>query len=78
MKLQFPEHYDRKIEFPITESLLIRLVENVGLLPAGHVYEIPRFEAERLILRRKATAVGKLGTMPDLTLTEAEFAEVGA
>lgn len=60
------------------EPLLIRLLEPIGLLPAGSfVYELPRFESERLIMRRKATAVGNLGMMADITLTEDELAEAG-
>jgi hypothetical protein len=59
------------------EPILILLREPVGLLPAGFTYEIPRFEAERLIHRRVATAVGKLGTIPDLTLSDQECVEAG-
>ena len=77
MNLHFAPHYDRTIELPITDPLLIRLTESVGNLPSGFVYELPRFEAERLIIRRKATAVGTLGTIADLTLTEQECAEAG-
>jgi hypothetical protein len=59
------------------EPLLIRLLEPIGLLPAGSfVYELPRFESEILIMRRKAVVQGKLGTIPDLVLSEDELAEV--
>lgn len=76
MNLHFAPHFDRTtIELPITDPLLIRLTEDVGNLPSGFVYELPRFEAERLIMRRKATAVGTLGTIADLTLTEQECLE---
>jgi hypothetical protein len=57
------------------EPLLIRLTEPVGNLPSGFTYSLPRFESEILIMRRKATAVGTLGVMADLTLTEDECAE---
>ena len=77
MNLHFAPHYDRTIELPINDPLLIRLTEDVGNLPSGFVYELPRFEAERLILRRKATAVGTLGVFADLTLTDQECAEAG-
>lgn len=77
MNLKFPKHYQSTpIEFPL-EPLLIRLIEDVAVLPAGFIYELPAFEAHRLIARRKATAVGRLGTMPDVTLTEQECAEAG-
>lgn len=79
MKLKFAPRYDRKtpIDLLTVKPLLIRLTEDVGKLPAGFVYELPRFEAERLIARRVATAVGKLGTIADISLTEAECREAG-
>jgi hypothetical protein len=79
LKLKFAPHFDREapIELPICEPLLVRLIENVGPLPSGFIYNLPRFEAEKLIRRKKATAVGMLGVMPDLTLTEDEVAEAG-
>jgi hypothetical protein len=58
------------------EPLLIRLLEPIGNLPSGFTYSLPRFESEILIMRRKAVAVGKLGTIPDLVLSEDELAEV--
>jgi hypothetical protein len=51
------------------------MLEPVGKLPAGYVYELPAFEATKLIHRRVATAVGSLGTMPDVALTEQECSE---
>ena len=80
MRLNVPKdsRTKRRIkQAPIEESLLIRLTEDVGKLPAGFTYELPRFEAERLIMRRKATAVGTLGTMADLTLTQDECEDAG-
>jgi hypothetical protein len=77
LNLHFAPHYDRTIELPIADPLLIRLTESVGNLPSGFVYELPRFEAERLIMRRKATAVGTLGTIADLTLSDLECREAG-
>jgi hypothetical protein len=59
------------------EPLLIRLTEDVSVLPKGFIYSLPRFDAEILIMRRKAVAVGKLGMMADITLTEDELAEAG-
>jgi len=61
----------------LTESLLIRLTESVGKLPAGFVYELPAFEGVRLVHRRLATVVGSVGVLPDLTLTEDECFEAG-
>jgi hypothetical protein len=61
----------------LTEPLLIRTIEDCGLLPRGCVFELPRFEAECLIMRRKAIAVGTINTLPDLTLTEDECIEAG-
>jgi hypothetical protein len=79
MKLKFAPHHDRAepIVLPLCEPLLIRLTEDVGKLPAGFVYELPRFEAERLLHKRKAVAVGSIGTMADLSLTEDECEEAG-
>lgn len=79
MKLKYPPHYkSRPIKFPL-EPLLIRLTEDVGVLPAGpgFTYELPAFEAHRLIARRKAVAVGRLGALPDVTLNEQECLEAG-
>jgi hypothetical protein len=53
--------------------MLIRLTEDVGKLPAGFVYELPAFEAKRLLTRRKATAVGMLRQTADLALTPEEY-----
>jgi hypothetical protein len=63
-----------ELELP---PLLIRLTTDAGKLPSGLIYALPRFEAERLIMRRLATAVGTLGILPDLTLSEEELAEAG-
>lgn len=70
MKLHFCDQSRELIEIPITEPLLVRLTEDVGKLPAGFTYEVPRFEAERLIARRKAIAVGRLGTIADVVISE--------
>lgn len=76
MNLKFPKHYKATpIDFPL-EPLLIKLEQSVGLLPGGYIFEIPRYEALRLIRHRKATAVGKLGTIADATLTEQEYAAI--
>jgi len=75
MRLKFAPHYEpRTIELPICEPLLCRLTEDVGNLPAGFTYELPRFETERLIARRKATAVGAIDTVPDLVISEDDYA----
>jgi hypothetical protein len=77
LKLKFAPHYkSTPVEFPL-EPLLIRLTEDVGPLPAGFTYELPAFESRRLIARRKAVAVGRLGTIPDVKLTEDECREAG-
>jgi hypothetical protein len=71
-----PDNTPREPSELLTEPLLIRLTESVGGLSAGSlIYSLPRFEAEKLIMRRKATAVGTLGTMADLSLTQEEFDE---
>lgn len=80
MKLRFPPKIERAVlepSFYASHPLLIRLSEDVGKLPSGFVYELPRFEAERLIARRKATAVGSVGVIADLVLTEDECVEAG-
>jgi len=61
----------------ITELLLVRLTENVGRMPAHLTYELPAYEALRLIHRRKAHAVGTLGTVADLVLDEHDCTEAG-
>jgi len=54
--------------------MLIRLLVDVGKLPAGFTYALSAFEAQRLIARRKAVALGALRTQtPDLTLSEEEY-----
>jgi len=58
----------------IEEPLLVRLLVDVGKLPAGFVYDLPRYEAQRLIARRKAVAVGGYKQQSaDLTLSEEEW-----
>jgi len=76
MHLKFPTHYDRTIELPIADPLVIRLNEDIGPLRAGLLCSLPAYEATRLVRRRMATVVGTLGVMADLTLTEDELAEV--
>lgn len=72
-----PDYTPRIPSEPLTQQLLIRLTESVGLLPAGYVYELPAFEAHRLIARRKAIVVGSVGTIADLVLGELEVQEAG-
>jgi len=82
MRLRFPKDSRKprkgiNMERP-TPTMLIRLTEDVGKLPSGFVYELPAFEAQRLIARRMATAVGNFrGILPDLVLTEDECQEAG-
>jgi len=75
LKIKFAPHFEPRnpSEF-LEEPLLVRLTEDMGLLPANFTYHLPRFEAERLIARRKATAVGTLDTAPDLVIDEDDFA----
>jgi len=78
LKLHFPEPFEprepsERLEI-LEQPLLIRLTEDVGKLPAGFSYHLPRFEAELLIMRRKATAVGSLDASPDLIISEDDFA----
>ena len=79
LKLRYPPRYNRAVAINLesTEPLLVRLIEEIGKLPAGFTYELPRFEAERLIARRAAIAVGNLGVIPDISLSEQECAEAG-
>jgi hypothetical protein len=54
--------------------ILVRLTESIGRLPAGFIYELPEHEALGLIMRRKATAVGRYREQTaDLVLTEEEW-----
>jgi hypothetical protein len=58
-------------------SLLIRLVETVGLLPVGPVYRLPQNATLALIERRVAIPVASMGMFPDLELSEDELVDVG-
>ena len=78
MKLHFPEHFEprepsERLEI-LEQPLLVRLTADVGKLPAGFVYQLCRDEATRLIMQRKATAVGSLAAVPDLVISEDDFA----
>lgn len=73
-----PDHTPRKPSGFIEEPLLVRLLVDVGKLPAGFTYALPAYEAQRLIARRMATAVGSLGQTADLELTEDELEEATA
>jgi len=54
--------------------MLIRLTEDVGRLPAGFTYALSAFEAQRLIARRKAVALGGYKQQSaDLALSEEEY-----
>jgi hypothetical protein len=61
----------------MTETICVRLLEDVGKLPAGYTYSLPRFEAARLCHRRKAVAIGSFSALADITLTEQECLEAG-
>lgn len=75
MRLKYPPHYkSRPIKFPL-EPLLVKLDEPFGLLPSGYIFELPRYEAMRLLRMRKAVAVGRLGTHADISLNEMECRE---
>ena len=69
-------HPDSLQTFFLTEPLLVRLTTDTGKLSSGYIYSLPRRLAELLILHKLATAVGSLGILPDLTLTEDELAEM--
>lgn len=57
----------------IEEPLVLRLLSDYGKLPSGFCYSLP-LHATWLILRRRiGVAVGTLGALPDLTLTEDEW-----
>jgi len=58
-------------------ALVVRPLEQVGNLPPGLSYELPERIALGLIMRRKAQAIGSLGALADLTLTEEECREAG-
>lgn len=79
MKLRYPPRCKRTTPMNLTptEPMLIRLTEDVGKLPAGFVYFLPRFESEILIMRRKAVAVADLAATADIKLTELECREAG-
>jgi hypothetical protein len=60
-------------------NLLIRLIEDVGKLPAGFTYSLPMYEAQRLIARRKAVPVGAYKTVePDVVLTQEDWEAAAA
>lgn len=61
----------------VIEPLVIRLTADVGKLPEGFTYSLPRFQAERLLARRVAIVCGNLHTIPDVALTEEECQEAG-
>lgn len=81
MRLRFPKgsRTPRKginMDLP-TPTTLIRLVEDVGLLPQGFTYRMPELEAMALVRRRKAEIVGRFGTAADIELTAEELQEAG-
>jgi hypothetical protein len=61
----------------LAEPLLVRTTQDVGKLPAGFIYNLPRLTAQLLIGKRLGIAIGSLGVMADLTLTEDECIEAG-
>jgi hypothetical protein len=59
-------------------SLLVTLTEDVGRLPKGLVYRLPRSISLALIQRRAATPVASLDAFPDLDVsTDEELEAVG-
>jgi hypothetical protein len=76
MKMKVPRGTYKRRKIGMSErppALLIRLTENVGLIPAHFTVELPEREALALIARRKATAVGSTRQTADLTLTHEEY-----
>jgi hypothetical protein len=73
MRLKFPENNTREpYEIPLTQAILVRPIEDVGLLPSGIVCEIPREHALRLVRQKLATVVGDLGAVADVTVDECD------
>ena len=81
MRLRFPKDSRKprkgiNMDRPMP-TILIRLVEDVGFLPAGFTYSMPELEAMILVRRKKAEIVGKFGTTADIELTAEELQEAG-
>ena len=56
--------------------LLIRLLQDVGKLPANVVLQLPRQISELLLLRRLCTPVGDMTVAPD-AIVDCEWADIG-
>lgn len=70
MKLKFPDNSLETIEFPLQQPILVRPIENIGLLPADIKCELPRQYALSLVRRRLATVVGALDEEADVTVSD--------
>jgi hypothetical protein len=80
VRLKFVRNSHKRRRIGMSErppDILIRLLENCGLLPCDFCYRLPERVALSLIAKRKATVVGALGATADLSLTLEECIEAG-
>jgi hypothetical protein len=57
--------------------LLVRLIHDVGKLPASVALRLPRPLALLLILRRQAVPVGRFKTKPDAIIQDCDWSDIG-
>ena len=62
---------------PLDRPILIRLRENLGLLPAGLLLQLPQMVTLMLIRRGLCSVVGTLPATADLVLTREELPDTG-
>jgi hypothetical protein len=67
------EPIDVPITLPLDRPILIRLRENLGLLPAGILLQLPQMVTLILIRRGLCSVVGTLAATADLVLTREEL-----
>ena len=65
------------ITLPLDRPILIRLRENLGLLPAGLLLQLPQMVTLMLIRRGLCSVVGTLAATADLVLTREELPDTG-
>ena len=65
------------ITLPLDRPILIGLRENLGLLPAGLLLQLPQMVTLMLIRRGLCSVVGTLAATADLVLTREELPDTG-
>ena len=71
------EPVDVPITLPLDRPILIRLRENLGLLPARILLQLPQMVTLILIRRGLCSVVGTLAATADLVLTREELPDTG-